>query len=85
MPCWELFLEQSREYQETVLPATCRKRVSLEAGATTGWHKFIGLEGLAIGLDTFGASGKAEDLALAFGFTPEKVIERIQSHFSEGV
>ncbi len=82
MPSQELFLKQSAEYQESVLPADCELRVSLEAASTFGWHRFVGTEGLAIGLDTFGASAPYKVLAEKFGFTPELVAKKIVEHFS---
>ena len=56
MPSWELFLAQPPEYRDSVLPPAIRNRVSVEAGATLGWHRFVGLDGIAIGIDRFGAS-----------------------------
>ena len=81
MPSQELFLKQSKEYRDAVLPPSCKKRVSIEAGATFGWHRFIGDEGLAIGLDHFGASAPYKVLVEKFGFTPEAVLEKIRAHF----
>ncbi len=80
MPSQELFLQQDLEYQKTVLPDQVL-RVSIEAGSTYGWHRFVGSEGLAIGLDHFGASAPANILAEKFGFTPEGIIQQIQAHF----
>ncbi|MPM13687.1 Transketolase [bioreactor metagenome] len=84
MPSWELFLKQSAEYQESVLPSDCELRVSIEAASTFGWHRFVGSAGLAIGLDTFGASAPYKVLAEKFGFTPEAVAKKIVDHFSGG-
>ena len=64
-----------------MLPPDCMCYVSIEAGSTFGWHRFIGRDGLAIGLDHFGASAPYKVLAKEFGFTPEGVIERIKDHF----
>ena len=82
MPSQELFLKQSQAYQDEVLPPECDIRVSIEAASTFGWHRFVGSEGLAIGLDTFGASAPYKVLAEEFGFTPEAVAARIVEHFS---
>jgi transketolase len=82
MPSQELFLKQNKEYQESVLPSECDARVSIEAASTFGWHRFIGNDGLAIGLDTFGASAPYKVLAEKFGFTPDQVVENIRKHFS---
>ncbi len=82
MPSQELFLEQDWEYQESVIPnyATCF--VSIEAGSTYGWERFIGRDGLAIGLDRFGASAPYKVLAEKFGFTPQGVLDAIKEYFS---
>jgi len=70
----ELFNEQSAEYKESVLPAAVRKRVSVEAGSTFGWHKYVGFEGAAIGIDTFGASAPGPTVYEKFGFTVDNVV-----------
>ena len=82
MPSRELFLQQSREYQESVIPSACERRVTLEAGTTFGWEKFAGDKGLCIGLDRFGASAPYKVLAEKFGFTPEAVAEKIKAFFA---
>jgi len=84
MPSMELFLKQSQDYQDSVLPPECVVRVSIEAGTTFGWHRIVGTDGLAIGLDHFGASAPYKKLAEEFGFTAEKVVQRIQQHFMSG-
>ncbi|MCB0035193.1 MAG: transketolase, partial [Anaerolineales bacterium] len=71
MPCWELFAEQSAAYQESVLPKSLTARVSLEAGVTFGWQKYVGDKGTSIGLDHFGASAPFETLYEEFGLTAE--------------
>jgi transketolase len=72
----QLFLEQDGAWRDRVLPPG-GARVSIEAGATESWWRFIGLDGLAIGLDRFGESAPGPDLAKHFGFTPERVAERV--------
>ncbi len=81
MPSQELFRQQDEEYQEAVLPSWCGARVSIEAGSTFGWERFVGIDGLTIGLDHFGASAPYKVLAQEFGFTPEAVLQRIADHF----
>jgi len=76
MPCVEIFLEQDDAYQADVLGSGVPV-ASIEAGVTTGWERFTGRDGLRIGIDRFGASAPADDLAGAFGFTPGDVAERI--------
>lgn len=75
MPSFELFDEQSDEYKESVLPNSVRARVAVEAASTFGWHKYTGLDGKVIGIDHFGASGKAEVLFKEFGFTVDNVVK----------
>ncbi len=75
IPCFELFDEQPKEYKEAVLPCAVRARVSMEAGVTQPWYKYVGLDGMTLGIDTFGASGKFSDLFPMFGITTEKVVE----------
>ena len=81
MPSQELFLKQDKSYRDSVLSPCCRKRVSIEAGSTFGWERFIGDEGLAIGLDHFGASAPYKVLSEKFGFTVPAVIEKMKEHF----
>ncbi|MFY7698341.1 MAG: transketolase [Legionella sp.] len=75
MPCGERFLAQDRSYQENVLPNSIRKRIAIEAGATTYWYRFVGLDGAVIGLDQFGVSAPATDAYQYLGITVEKIIE----------
>ena len=74
MPSWELFAAQDPTYREQVLPAACTKRVSMEAGSTFGWERYVGLEGIALGMDEFGASAPAGELMQHFGFTVENMV-----------
>lgn len=76
MPNINVFEQQTEEYKETVIPKSIKARVSVEAGTTTGWHRYIGLEGIAIGMDTFGASAPIEGLMSHFGFTAENVAQK---------
>nr|WP_295370638.1 transketolase [uncultured Sphingosinicella sp.] len=76
MPCWSLFDAQDAAYRADILPENAFK-VSVEAGATLGWERYVGPRGLAIGLDRFGASAPAEDLFKRFGFTAEAIVPRI--------
>lgn len=76
MPCCELFDVQEREHRRKVLPAGVAK-VSIEAGVTRGWERYVGSDGLAIGIDDFGASAPAEVLAEKFGLTADAVTARV--------
>ena len=78
MPCWELFDAQDATYKESVLPAAVTKRVSIEAGITLGWHKFVGLNGTAIGVDHFGESAPFEILYDKYGLTAANVAAQAQ-------
>ena len=82
MPSIELFEQQSDDYQESVLPKKCTKRVTIEAATTFGWSKYAGTEGLTIGLDNFGASAPANVLKEKFGFTANSVAKKINGFFS---
>lgn len=75
MPSFELFEAQSDEYKESVMPRAVRARVAVEAAATFGWHKYVGLDGAVIGLDHFGASAPYKFLFKEYGFTAENVAE----------
>ncbi len=74
LPCWEKFEEQSPEYKESVLPASCTKRVVVEAGSSFGWHKYAGNEGKIVSIDTFGASAPGPVCYEKFGFTEENIL-----------
>ena len=75
LPCWELFERQPPEYREEVLPSACTKRVSVEAGVSLGWDRWVGTEGAMIALERFGTSAPADDIFRAFGFTSGHVAE----------
>ena len=79
MPCWELFTAQPAEYRDSVIPPAVTARVSIEAGTTLGWHRWIGEHGIAIGLDRFGASGPGSVLVKQFGFTAENIVRAATS------
>jgi transketolase len=74
LPSWFLFGQQDQTYRDEVLPPSVSARVSVEAGSTFGWHRWIGDGGQAIGLDHFGASAPAEILFEKFGFTIDNVV-----------
>ncbi len=78
MPSWELFEAQDAGYRESVLPVAVTARVSVEAGATMGWHKWVGCKGAVIGLDHFGASAPYQALYQHFGITVDRIIEKVK-------
>ena len=73
MPCWELFEEQPQEYRDEVLPPEVAARVSIEAGITHGWERWIGEHGVSIGVDRYGASAPAPRIFEELGLTAERV------------
>ncbi len=83
LPCWEIFKEQSQEYRDEIIPSRGCMKISMEAGITLGWERFVGPAGLSIGLDHYGASAPNKDLAEEFGFTPEKVEMKIREHLDK--
>lgn len=72
-PSWELFESQPKEYQEWILPGHVRARLAVEAGLPLGWERYVGLDGMVIGLDHYGASAPADVLFDKFGITVERV------------
>lgn len=82
IPCWELFEQQDDEYKEKILPRSTTKRVSIEAAATMGWHRWVGSEGMVIGLDRFGASAPSQIALENLGFNSEAVFQSIQKYLS---
>jgi transketolase len=79
MPSWELFEAQRPDYRDDVLPPDVPK-ISLEAGTTFGWARWVDA---SIGIDSFGASGKGDKVLEHFGISPEVVAERVQSMVAE--
>ena len=73
LPSWEIFDTQPREYRDQVLPPDIRARVSIEAASPLGWERYVGLDGVAMGLPHFGASAPASVLYQKFGLTAERV------------
>lgn len=73
MPSWELFDAQPQAYRDTVLPPDITARMSIEAGATLGWSRYVGSRGIAFGTDRFGTSARFADITTAYGFVPENI------------
>jgi transketolase len=76
MPSMEVFEAQDAQYKESILPKNVRKRLAVEAASSFGWHKYVGLDGDVVTIDTFGASGPAETLFEVFGFTVDNVVNK---------
>ena len=75
MPSWEIFDIQPKEYRDHVLPPSLRARVSVEAGTTKGWERYVGLDGVSVGMNGYGASAPAGVLYEKFGITAERVAD----------
>jgi transketolase len=75
LPCWELFEQQDRAYRQSVLPPGVKARVAVEAASSFGWGRYVGDEGMTIGIDRFGASAPADVLYREFGVTSDKVAD----------
>ena len=78
MPCTELFDSQEAGYRETVLPSDVLARVAVEAGHRDFWHKYVGLDGWVVGMDSFGESAPASALFQHFGLTADYVVAAIE-------
>ncbi len=76
MPSWELFDHQDETYRNSVLPFDVKARISIEMSSTMGWHRYVGTEGIIIGMKTFGASAPLKELAKKFGFSTAHLIEQ---------
>lgn len=74
MPSWELFDEQSQDYQDRVLPPAVTARVSVEEASPVGWHRYVGSRGVVLGMKTFGMSAPIKVVAEHFGFVPDHVV-----------
>ena len=79
MPCWELFEEQAKEYQEEVLPAAITARLAIEAGARLGWDRYVGAQGDCICIDRFGASAPGDVALRELGFNVENVLKHARA------
>jgi transketolase len=76
IPSMEVFDKQDKIYKESIMPSSVRARIAVEAASSFGWHKYVGLDGDIVTIDTFGASGPAETLFKEFGFTVENVVNK---------
>lgn len=81
MPSMELFRKQDEAYRQEVLPKEVKNKVSIEMATTFGWAEWTGSDGLNIGIDSFGLSGKGNEVTAEFGFTPEKISEKINDKY----
>ena len=79
LPSWELFEAQSEEYRREVLPSHITARISIEAGVPLGWDRYVGPEGVIIGISRFGASAPQKVVYEQFGFTAQRVMDEAQN------
>jgi transketolase len=78
MPCWELFAQQPQAYRDEVLPPHIRRRVSVEAGVSFGWERWVGEQGVIVGVDRYGASAPGEVAMDKLGFNVQNVVEAVR-------
>jgi transketolase len=83
MPCTDVFDAQSASYRESVLPASVKARVSVEAGVTDYWFKYVGDRGRAVGVDAFGLSAPYEKVYAHFGLTAESVARAVEESIAD--
>jgi transketolase len=84
MPSWELFEAQSQDYRDSILPPEVTARVAIEAGVSTGWERYVGIEGEIIALNRFGASAPSAVLAEKWGFTANAIAARVRAYLEQG-
>jgi len=77
MPSWELFDVQPQSYRDQVLLPSIQARLAVEAGASQGWHRYVGDRGDVLSVDRFGASAPGEVVMREYGFTVENVCKRV--------
>jgi transketolase len=82
MPSWELFEAQPQSYRDSILLPDVYARVSIEAGSTVGWDRYVGREGAMIGMHSFGASAPANDVYRHFGITAEAVEKAVRDQLA---
>ena len=83
LPSWELFDAQPKEYRDSVLPPDIRARISIEASTPIGWERYVGLDGVAIGIPHFGASAPASVLYEKFGLTSQRMVDEARRLVAE--
>lgn len=85
MPSWEIFDQQSLEYRRSVLPPSWTRRIAIEAASPLGWERYVGYDGMIVGMPTFGASAPAGELFSRFGFAVDDIVGRIKEAQAAGV
>jgi transketolase len=79
MPSTNVFDRQPQDYRDSVLTPGVSARIAIAAAVTMGWYKYVGMDGIVIGIDTFGESAPAKELFAYFGFTVDKVVDAVKS------
>ncbi|MBT2691621.1 transketolase [Bacillus sp. ISL-55] len=79
MPSWDRFEQQSKEYKESVIPKSVKKRLGIEMGSSLGWHRYVGDEGEVLAIDTFGASAPGDKILEEYGFSVNNVVARVKA------
>ena len=79
MPSWDRFEAQSKEYKESVLSKSVKKRLAIEMGSSLGWHRYVGDEGDVLAIDQYGASAPANKVLEEYGFTVENVVAKVKA------
>ena len=79
MPSWDRFEQQSKEYKQSVIPKSVKKRLGIEMGSSLGWHRYVGDEGEVLAIDTFGASAPGEKIMEEYGFSVNNVVARVKA------
>lgn len=79
MPNWYAFEQQSSDYKESILPSDVTKRIAIEMASPLGWHKYVGIEGKVIGINSFGASAPGDLVVEKYGFTKENILKQVRS------
>ena len=83
MPSWDRFEKQDKEYKQSVIPPTVKKRLAIEMGSSFGWDRYTGDEGDVLAIDRFGASAPGQRIMEEFGFTPENVAAKVKLLINE--
>ncbi|MFD1030921.1 transketolase [Metaplanococcus flavidus] len=78
MPSWDRFEKQDKEYKQSVIPSTVKKRLAIEMGSSFGWDRYTGDEGDVLAIDRFGASAPGQRIIEEFGFTPDNVVAKVK-------
>ncbi|MFC4323897.1 transketolase [Litchfieldia salsa] len=83
MPSWDRFEKQSKEYKESVIPKSVKKRLGIEMASSLGWERYTGDEGDVLAINQFGASAPGEKIMAEYGFTVENVVSRVKALINE--